>query len=83
MVNIYIVPPPPADECVPPADGGLGPVLLDVMDIFPIWEMLDIFLEAVSYEDEVVQAILYLQGEVFGRIVYDVSIMDGWRHVSI
>lgn len=64
-----------------PEDGGLGPVLQQVDSIFPIWDFLNIFLEALSYEEEVVQAILYLQGEYFGRIIYDVSNMDGWRHV--
>lgn len=76
------VPPRPEDECVGPEDGGLRPVLDEVQALFPAYEFLAIFLEAMSYEVEVQQTFLFLQSETFGRIVYDVSNMDGWRHVS-
>lgn len=52
-----------------------------VGDLFPFWEFLDIFLEAVSTDDEVMESLMYLQGDMFGSLVYKVNIMDDWRHV--
>lgn len=79
--TISPVPPPPADECVGPPNAALTPVVQNVSAMIPTYEFLGIFLEALSNDDEVVQALAYLQGPQFGRIVYDVSHMADWRHV--
>lgn len=76
------VPPPPADECIAPVDGGgLSPVVEQLANMVPIYDFLEVFLEALSSDEEVVEALSYLHGPQFGRIVYDVGQMSGWRHV--
>lgn len=79
---LFTVPPPPDGECGGP-DDGLRPVLKEMEELFPTIEFLTVFLEALSYDDEVVQFFVYLQGNSFGRIVYDVGQMEEWRHVIL
>lgn len=72
---------PPEDECGGPEDG-IQPLLSELMEIFPTNDFLILMLEALSYDDEVVQVLMYLQQPTFGRIVYDVSNNTNWRNVS-
>lgn len=49
--------------------------------MIPVYDFLEVFIEALSNDEEVVEALSYLQGPQFGRIAYDVARMAGWRHV--
>lgn len=72
---------PPEDECGGPEDG-IRPLLSEMMETFPENDFLMLMLEALSYDEEVVEVLLYLQQPTFGRIVYDVSNNPNWRSVS-
>lgn len=75
------MPDPPPEECGGP-DEGIRPVLTELADHFPTDKFLNLFLEAISYDEEFLMVMYYLQGSSFGRIVYEIQNMEPWKTVG-
>lgn len=64
-----IIPPPPGNQCVSPNGKGLGRAIREIVDLFPATELLEIYMTAVSNDDEVVRVMEYISSDEFNKIV--------------
>nr|AYV99642.1 venom polypeptide [Dolopus genitalis] len=64
-----IIPPPPGTQCVSPNGQGLGKAIRQLVDLLPIPDLLTIYIRAVTEDQEVKNAILFIESPAFQKII--------------